>query len=66
MENDGKVQIIIEIGGKISETRLQYTVRILHYTRVFLNRKNGSKIIQKKWWKILLLFFYQKLVKKFE
>ena len=47
MENDGKVQIIIEIGGKISETRLKYTVRILHYTRVFLNRKNGSKIIGK-------------------
>ena len=47
LENDGKVQIIIEIGGKISETRLQYTVRILHYTRVFLNRKNGSKIIEK-------------------
>ena len=64
MENDGKVQIIIEIGGKISETRLQYTVRILHYTRVFLNRKNSSKIIEKNGGKNC--FFYPKLVKKFE
>ena len=47
MENDGKVQIIIEIGGKISETRLQYTVRILHYTRVFLNRKMVAKSLKK-------------------
>jgi len=34
MEYDGKVQIITEIGGKISETRQQQTVRILLY-RVF-------------------------------
>ena len=56
MENYGKVQIIIEIGGKISETRLHYTVRILHYTRVFLNRKNGSKIIEKMVEKIVFFF----------
>ena len=46
MEYDGKVQIITEIRRKISETRQQKTVRILLY-RVFLNRKNGGKIIEK-------------------